>query len=45
VQRDPDERGSVVRSLYLYGAMASLLGPAIPNAIGFLDALLRALLA
>jgi Domain of unknown function (DUF5671) len=43
VQRDPGERDSVVRSLYLYGAMAGLLGAAIPNAFGFLDALLRLL--
>jgi hypothetical protein len=43
VRRDADERGSVVRSLYLYGAMAGLLGAAIPNAMAFLDGLLRAL--
>jgi hypothetical protein len=39
--RDREERGAVLRRLYLYGAMAVMLGPLIPNAFDLLDGLLR----
>jgi Domain of unknown function (DUF5671) len=43
-RRDPDERGSTVRWLYLYAAMASLLGACVPNAFDLVDVALRGLL-
>ncbi len=39
--RDPEERGAVLRRLYLYGAMATFLGPFLANAFDLLDGLLR----
>jgi hypothetical protein len=35
------ERGAVVRRLYLYGAMATFLGPFVANTVDLLDDLLR----
>jgi hypothetical protein len=39
--RDLEERGAVLRRLYLYGAMATFLGPFIANTFDLLDGLLR----
>jgi hypothetical protein len=39
--REREERGAVLRRLYLYGAMALFLGSAIPNAFDLFDGLLR----
>ncbi len=39
--REAEERGAVVRRLYLYGAMATFLAPLIANAFDLLDGLLR----
>ena len=38
--RDPEERGAVLRRLYLYGTMASFLAPFVANAFELLEALL-----
>jgi len=38
---DPEERGAVLRRLYLYGAMATFLSPFLANAFDLLDGLLR----
>ena len=38
---EAEERGAVVRRLYLYGAMATFLGPFVANAVDLLDGLLR----
>lgn len=40
-KREAEERGSTLRRLYLYGAMASFVGPFITNAFELLDTLLR----
>jgi hypothetical protein len=39
--REPEERGAVLRRLYLYGAMATFLGPFIANAFDLVDGLMR----
>ena len=39
--REAEERGAVLRRLYLYGAMATFLGPFVSNAFYLLDSLLR----
>jgi len=39
--RDPEERGAVLRRLYLYGTMATFLGPFIANSFDLLDGLMR----
>jgi hypothetical protein len=39
--RDVEERGAVLRRLYLYGAMATFLSPFLANAFDLLDSLLR----
>ncbi len=38
---DPEERSAVLRRLYLYGAMATFLGPFLANAFDLLNSLLR----
>ncbi len=40
-RRDPEERGAILRRLYLYGAMATFLGPFLANAFDLLDGLMR----
>ena len=40
-RRDVEERGAVLRRLYLYGAMATFLAPFLANAFDLLDGLLR----
>ncbi len=40
-RRDPEERGAILRRLYLYGAMATFLGPLLTSAFDLLDGLLR----
>jgi hypothetical protein len=40
-RRDPEERGAILRRLYLYGAMATFLGPFLTNAFELLDGLMR----
>jgi len=40
-RRDPEERGAVLRHLYLYGAMATFLGPFLANGFDLLSSLLR----
>jgi len=39
-RREVEERGAVLRRLYLYGAMASFLGPFLANTFDLLDSLL-----
>ena len=39
--REAEERGAVLRRLYLYGAMATFLGPFIANAFDLLAGLMR----
>ncbi len=41
VRREAEERGAVLRRLYLYGAMATFLGPFIANGFDLLDGLMR----
>ena len=40
-RRDPEEREAVLRRLYLYGAMATFLGPFLANTFDLLNSLLR----
>ncbi len=39
--REAEERGAVLRRLYLYGAMATFLGPFVANAFDLVDGLMR----
>jgi hypothetical protein len=39
-RRDPEERGAILRRLYLYGAMATFLGPFLANAFDLLNIVL-----
>jgi len=39
-RRQPEERGAILRRLYLYAAMASFLGPILANTFDLLDGLL-----
>jgi hypothetical protein len=39
--REIEERGAVLRRLYLYGAMAGFVGPFVANAFDLLDSLMR----
>jgi hypothetical protein len=40
-RRDAEEREAILRHLYLYGAMATFLGPFLANAFDLLDGLMR----
>jgi hypothetical protein len=42
-RHDPEERGAVLRRVYLYGAMAVFLQPLVTGACELLDGLLRVL--